>query len=444
MNAGLSVLLVEDDPNVRLGCEQAIQLAGIRVESVESGELAQQRIVAGYPGIVVTDMRLPGMDGLALVKWIRGVEAGLPAIMITGHGDVTLAVEAMRSGAYDFIQKPFAPDLLVDVVRRALDKRALTLEVLDLRRRLAQRDGIESKLIGRSPQMARVRQLIGDVAATRVDVLVRGETGTGKELVAQCLHELSPRRDGPFVALNCGGLPDNLLDSELFGHEAGAFTGAQKRRIGKIEYANKGTLFLDELESMPMGVQIKLLRVLQERVVERLGSNQQLPVDCRVVAATKDDLKERAERQTFRADLYYRLNVVTIDLPPLRERREDIPLLLEHFLLLAAARHDRPLPAVPAEQMRRLMAHTWPGNVRELRNVADCIVLGVSTEVLGSNPGDTPPASLAESVESFERSLIAAELRRQGGSLARSAEALRVAKTTLHDKIRKYGLGGGS
>jgi two-component system C4-dicarboxylate transport response regulator DctD len=188
-------------------------------------------------------MRLPKADGMEVLRRCQAMDADLPVIIITGHGDVTLAVEAMRSGAYDFIQKPFAPDLLVDVVRRALDKRALTLEVLDLRRRLAQRDGIESKLIGRSPQMARVRQLVSDVAATRVDVLVRGETGTGKELIAQCLHELSPRKDGPFVALNCGGLPDNLLDSELFGHEAGAFTGAQKRRIGKIEYANKGTLF---------------------------------------------------------------------------------------------------------------------------------------------------------------------------------------------------------
>lgn len=301
-----------------------------------------------------------------------------------------------------------------------------------------------TQVIGEAGAFLDALERASRAAALDRPVLVIGERGTGKELVAERLHRLSPRWDQPLVVMNCAALPETLIEAELFGHEAGAFTGAQKRRIGKIEYANKGTLFLDELESMPMGVQIKLLRVLQERVVERLGSNQQLPVDCRVVAATKDDLRERAERQTFRADLYYRLNVVTIDLPPLRERREDIPLLLEHFLLLAAARHDRPLPAVPPEQMRRLMAHTWPGNVRELRNVADCIVLGVSTEVLGGNPGDTPPASLAESVESFERSLIAAELRRQGGSLARSAEALRVAKTTLHDKIRKYGLGGGS
>ncbi|MBL8453980.1 MAG: sigma-54-dependent Fis family transcriptional regulator [Zoogloea sp.] len=443
MTPQLRALIIEDDPDVRLGCEQAMMLADIPVEGVGSAEEGFQRLQPGFPGVVVTDMRLPKADGMDVLRRCQAMEADLPVIIITGHGDVTLAVEAMRSGAYDFIQKPFSPELLVDVVRRALEKRALTLEVLDLRRRLEQREGAEAKLIGRSPQMARVRQLVTDVAGTSVDVLVRGETGTGKELIAQCLHELSRRKDGPLVALNCGGLPDNLLDSELFGHEAGAFTGAQKRRIGKIEYANKGTLFLDELESMPMGVQIKLLRVLQERVVERLGSNQQLPVDCRVVAATKDDLKERAERQTFRADLYYRLNVVTIDLPPLRERREDIPMLLEHFLLQAARRHDRPLPTVPPEQMRKLMAHTWPGNVRELRNVADCIVLGVGKDLLGTADGDTPPASLAESVESFERSLIAAELRRHGGSLARSAEALRIPKTTLHDKIRKYGLQGG-
>ena len=442
MSQPLRVLIIEDDPDVRLGCEQALMLADMAVDGVGSAEEGLARLGPGFPGVVVTDMRLPRADGMEVLRRARALDADLPVIIITGHGDVTLAVEAMRGGAYDFIQKPFSPEMLVDVVRRALDKRALTLEVLDLRRRLAERDGIDAKLIGRSPQMARVRQLVADVAGTRVDVLIRGETGTGKELVAQCLHELSPRKGGPFVALNCGGLPDTLLDSELFGHEAGAFTGAQKRRIGKIEYANKGTLFLDEVESMPLGVQIKLLRVLQERVVERLGSNQQQPVDCRVVAATKDDLMARAEQHSFRADLYYRLNVVTIDLPPLRERREDVPLLLEHFMLGAAQRHDRPLPSVPPERMRRLMAHPWPGNVRELRNMADCLVLGVGQERLDGAP-DTVPPSLAEAVDSFERSLIAAELRRQGGNLSRSAEALRIAKTTLHDKIRKHGLQGG-
>ena len=437
----LSVLIVEDDPNVLLGCEQAMQLAGIAVASARSVEAALPRIGREFAGIVVTDMRLPGADGLSLLREAHARDPELPVIMITGHGDVTLAVEAMRAGAYDFIPKPFAPEHLVEVVRRALEKRGLTLEVAELRRRLERREGVEAALIGRSPQVERVRRLVADVAGKAVDVLIHGETGTGKELVARCLHDLGPRAKGNFVALNCGGLPDNLIDSELFGHEPGAFTGAQKRRVGKIEYASGGTLFLDEVESMPVGVQVKLLRVLQERVVERLGSNQTIAVDARVVAATKDDLLAAASQQKFRADLYYRLNVVTIELPPLRERREDIPLLLEHFMLLAARRHELPLPSLAPEQLRRLMAHAWPGNVRELRNVADCLVLGIGRDLIGAPSGEVVPPSLAEAVEAFERSLIADELRRQGGNLSRAAEALRVAKTTLHDKIRKYGLG---
>ncbi len=442
MNTSLSVLIVEDDPNVLLGCEQAMQLAGIPVLTAPSTEDALPHVGRDFAGVVVTDMRLPGADGLALLREARARDPELPVIMITGHGDVTLAVEAMRAGAYDFITKPFAPEHLVEVVRRALEKRSLTLEVAELRRRLERRNGVEAALVGRSPQVERVRRLVADVAGKAVDVLIHGETGTGKELVARCLHDLGPRARGNFVALNCGGLPDNLIDSELFGHEAGAFTGAQKRRVGKIEHASGGTLFLDEVESMPMGVQVKLLRVLQERVIERLGSNQAIPVDTRVVAATKDDLLAAANQQKFRADLYYRLNVVTIELPPLRERREDIPLLLEHFMLQAAHRHDLPLPEVAPEQLRRLMAHAWPGNVRELRNVADCLVLGIGRELVGSAPGEAIAPSLSEAVEAFERSLIADELRRQGGNLSRAAEALRVAKTTLHDKVRKYGLGG--
>lgn len=444
MSDRLKVLIVEDDENVRLGCEQAMQLADIPVDTVGSAEEAASRVAPDFPGVVVTDMRLPGMDGLQLLRRLREADPALPVIMITGHGDVTLAVEAMRCGAYDFIEKPFPPEHLVDVVRRALEKRALTIEVATLRRRLDYRDDLEARLIGRSPQMARVRQLVADVADASVDVLILGETGSGKEMVSRCLHDLSRRRDNNFVALNCGGLPDNLLDSELFGHEPGSFTGAQKRRIGKIEYASGGTLFLDELESMPLPMQIKLLRVLQERVIERLGSNQLIPVACRIVAATKDDLKLLSDQQKFRADLYYRLNVVTINLPPLRDRREDIPLLYDHFLMLAAKQHDRPLPEVTPERLRQLMAHDWPGNVRELRNVADCHVLGIRKE-LGNTSNATPDAasgeqSLAAAVDSFERSLIAAELNRQGGNLSRTSEALRMAKTTLHDKIRKYGL----
>lgn len=442
MSKRLKVLIVEDDPNVRLGCEQAMQLADISVEGVASAEEGRRRMSLELPGVVITDMRLPGIDGLAFLRWVHELDPALPVIMITGHGDVTLAVEVMRSGAYDFIPKPFSSELLVEVVGQALEKRALTLEVETLRRRLEHREGIESTMIGRSPQISEVRQRILDIAGSSVDVLIRGETGTGKELVARCLHEYSPRHGESFVALNCGGIPDTLLDSELFGHEAGAFTGAQKRRIGKIEYAGKGSFFLDEVESMPMLMQVKLLRVLQERELERLGSNQLIPVACRVIAATKDDLGLLAQGDRFRADLYYRLNVATIDLPPLRERREDIPMLFEHFVLLAAKRHDRPVPLIPPELLRDLMAQSWPGNVQELRNAADCHVLGLrkATGMLPVAAGGLP---LADAVEGFERALIAAELQRHNGSLARASETLKVAKTTLHDKIRKYGLQSG-
>ncbi|MFT3719406.1 sigma-54-dependent transcriptional regulator [Pseudorhodoferax sp.] len=439
----LSVLIVEDDPHVQLGCVQAMQLAGVAVRAAASAEEAQAIVPPGFAGVVVTDMRLPGQDGLELIRWCRQRDADMPVIMITGHGDVGLAVEAMRSGAYDFIPKPFSPEALVEVVRRALEKRALTLEVAALRKSLASRAGLESQLIGNSPQIQRVRHLIAEIADSPVDVLVHGETGTGKEVVAQALHTHSSRRGNPFVALNCGGMPDNLLDSELFGHESGAFTGAQKRRIGKIEHAHGGTLFLDELESMPTGMQVKLLRVLQERRVERLGANDSLPVDVRVVAATKENLLQRARDGGFRLDLYYRLNVAAIELPALRERREDVPLLTEHFMLRAASRYNKPNPGVTREQMRRLMAHDWPGNVRELRNVADCLVLGIPGAVLGADtapPAGADAPSLTEMVERYERDLIAAELGRHQGNVAHSARALRIPKTTLADKVRKYGL----
>ncbi len=438
----LQVLLVEDDPDVRLGCEQALQLEDIPVSSVDSAEKARRRLTRDFPGIVVSDIRLPGMDGMALLKELQAIDPELPVVLITGHGDVSLAVQAMKGGAHDFIEKPFSPDYLVEVVRRALDKRRLTLEVRQLRARLESRDTLEARLIGRSPAMVKVRQLVADLGNSAADILIFGETGTGKELAARCLHEAGPRRNGNFVAINCGGLPETLFESEIFGHEAGAYTGAAKKRIGKIEHASGGTLFLDEIESMPMAMQIKLLRVLQERSLERLGSNTPIPVDCRVIAATKADLKELSDQGRFRADLYYRLNVATLPLPPLRERREDIPLLFEHFLLQAAARHERPVPAADPACMGPLLAYDWPGNVRELRNVADRCVLGIEAGVAPfavSTPAG--PRPLAETVEAFERALIADALARNGGSLARTAEALGAAKTTLHDKIRKYRLG---
>ncbi|WP_020205649.1 MULTISPECIES: sigma-54-dependent transcriptional regulator [Cupriavidus] len=435
----LTVLIVEDDPDVRLGCEQALRLEGIATRAAGSAEAALREAGAGFAGVVVSDIRLPGMDGMALLRALRARDATLPVVMVTGHGDVSLAVQAMKDGAYDFLEKPFSPEQLVEVARRALEQRRLVLEVADLRRRLAGRDTLEARLTGHSPAIERLRRLIADLADTAANVLIHGETGTGKELVARCLHEASARHARHFVPINCGGLPEQLFESEIFGHEAGSFTGAARRRIGKIEHAEGGTLFLDEIESMPMPMQIKLLRVLQERVVERLGSNTPVPVNTRVVAATKSDLKALSEAGQFRADLYYRLNVVTLELPPLRERREDVPPLFEHFVAQAALRFEREaLPASRAE-MAALMAYQWPGNVRELRNLAERHVLG-----LGCNPGQgtAAPAALplAQAVEQFERALVADAMRRHDGNLSRASEALGIAKTTLFDKVKKYRL----
>lgn len=440
MTEALKVLIIEDDPDVALGCEQALQLEGIVAECVGSAEQARRRLGRDFRGVVISDIRLPKMDGMSFLREILNIDPELPVVLITGHGDISMAVQAMKDGAHDFIQKPFAPEYLVEVVRRALEKRSLVLEVRALRRQLDQRDLLEGKIIGRAPCMQKIRSMVTCLADSAADVLIHGETGTGKELVARCLHEASSRRHGNFVAINCGGLPETLFDSEIFGHEAGAYTGAAKKRIGKIEHASGGTLFLDEIESMPLAMQIKLLRVLQERTLERLGSNTLIPIDCRVIAATKTDLVELAAKGGFRSDLYYRLSVATLDLPSLRERREDIPLLFEHFLLLGAARHQRPVPETTSGRIRQLVGYGWPGNIRELRNVADRCVLGIES---GSPPFGQPradgPTPLAETVEAFERALIADTLRRHG-SLARTAEALVVAKTTLHDKIKKYGL----
>ena len=438
MPESLTVLIVEDDPHVLLGCRQALALEDIPSEGVGSAEEALARVGADFPGIVISDIRLPGMDGLTLLGELKARERSLPVVLITGHGDISMAVGAMRAGAYDFIEKPFSPERLVEVARRALEQRRLAREVGSLRRQLAGRQTLEERLIGRSPAMQRLRALIANVADTAANVLIEGETGTGKELVARCLHDFSRRQDRPFVALNCGGLPESLFESEIFGHEAHAFTGAAKRRIGKIEHADGGTLFLDEIESMPLALQIKLLRVLQEHSLERLGSNQSIAVDCRVIAATKADLAELGRRGQFRSDLYYRLNVVSLELPPLRERREDIALLFEHFLQQSALRFDRPAPELDAQTLAALLAHDWPGNVRELRNVAERFALGLPA--FKGSAAESGGPSFAEAVEAFEKRLLAEALERHAGNLSQASQALGMAKTTLFDKVKKYRL----
>ncbi len=439
------VLLVEDDKDVLNSTAQALSLAGFEVEALASAESARPHINFGAAVVVVCDVRLPGLSGTDWLPEIRKIDAELPVVLVTGHGHIAMAVQAMREGAYDFIEKPFTTERLVATVRHAVERRQLTMQVRALHDALENWHGIQAALIGRSTQMQQVRRTVMTLAQTSVDVLVYGETGTGKELVARCLHDHSERRRGHFVPLNCGGLPESLADSELFGHEAGAFTSANRVRVGKLEYAQGGTLFLDEIESMPMAVQIKFLRALQERSIERVGSNKPIAIDCRVIAASKDDLKTLSDQHKFRADLYYRIGVAFIELPPLRERREDIPLLFEHFTLLAASRYERAAPVPTSAQLADLTAYAWPGNVRELRNVADRFVLGLLgdrlTQVRGA--GDDPgalPHGLPLQVERFERALIVECLRRHRGDQSATAADLGIARQTLYDKIKRFGL----
>lgn len=444
------VIFIDDEQDVREAGRQTLELEDFAVTCFASAEAALAALDDDFPGVIVSDVRLPDMDGLRLMAVARERDRDLPVVLITGHGDISMAVEAMRAGAYDFIEKPFPAERLLESVRRAMDKRALVMENRTLRRALEDATDRQGPLmVGSSAPMKALFQMIGAVAASDADVLIMGETGTGKELVARALHARSPRRKGNFVAVNCGALPETVIESELFGHEAGAFTGANQRRIGKIEHASGGTLFLDEIESMPMALQVKLLRVLQERVLERLGSNTAIPLDLRVLAASKVCLRTAANEGTFREDLYYRLNVMTLDVPPLRDRRDDIPLLFQHFAQDAAGRFDKPAPILVPEHLARLMAHAWPGNVRELRNIAERYVLldGAATALPGSMaPDDTQAApaasagSLPDQVAAFERGLIAQALARHEGCVRRTSEALGLPRKTLHDKMRRLGL----
>ncbi|MDZ5739324.1 sigma-54-dependent transcriptional regulator [Pseudomonas asiatica] len=446
------VILVDDDPHLRQALSQTLDLAGLKVVALADAQGLAERIEADWPGVVVSDIRMPGIDGLQLLEQLHGRDNELPVLLITGHGDVPLAVQAMRAGAYDFLEKPFASDALLDSVRRALALRRLVLDNRSLRLALSDRQQLATRLVGQSPSMQRLREQIGALAGTRADVLILGETGAGKEVVARALHDLSSRRDGPFVAINAGALAESVVESELFGHEPGAFTGAQKRRIGKFEFANGGTLFLDEIESMSLDVQVKLLRMLQERVVERLGGNQLIPLDIRIIAATKEDLRQSADQGRFRADLYYRLNVAPLRIPPLRERGDDILVLFQHFADAASERHGLPPHALQPAQRAMLLRHDWPGNVRELQNAAERFALGLELALDGQAPpaampsAPMPSGNLSEQVEQFERSLIAAELAQPHSSMRSLAEALGIPRKTLHDKLRKHGLSfdGGS
>ena len=430
------VLLVDDDDRMRNSTAQALELAGFAVEPLASGEEALALAGPGFAGAVVSDIRMPGMDGMTLLSRLHEIDAELPVILVTGHAEVPLAVEAIRGGAYDFIEKPFVVQELATVIRRALDHRGLVLANRRLRAVAGKRDDLEARLPGRTPVMVDLRHRLRAIGASDADALIIGPTGAGKEVVARALHDMSPRAGHPFIAINCAALPQALIESELFGHEAGAFPGALRPRYGKFEHARGGVVLLDEIGSMPLDLQAKLLRVLQERVITRLGSNDPVALDVRFIATSKTDLADLVRHGAFREDLYWRLNVAVLHVPALSARREDIPLLFLQLVRESAARHSVPERDVPPAFLSGLAARDWPGNVRELRNLAERVVLGLE----GTETPQADGARLAERVAAFERSLIAGAIAAHGGRLRAVYETLGISRKTLYEKMQKYGL----
>ncbi|OEG74485.1 C4-dicarboxylate ABC transporter [Shewanella colwelliana] len=438
------IVIVDDEPLIGSALVQLFELESYRALSVTDPQQIEQGIPENWPGIIISDVNMPDIDGLTLMGSLLSIDKDIPIILLTGHGDIAMAVQALKQGAYDFIEKPFNNEHMLDIAKRAIEKRALTLENRSLKKELESQSTPGPRILGSSPGIKQMRHIIHQVIDMPADVLIEGETGTGKELVARYLHDHSQRSEANFVAINCGAIPETIIESELFGAESGAFTGADKTRIGKFEYANGGTLFLDEIESTPLSLQVKLLRVLEDRKVERLGSNKSIDLDIRIIAATKVDLKGLCDTGEFRQDLLYRLNLVTVPIPALRERREDISLLFLHFARIASARYHKALIPLNSEHSAQLVSHDWPGNVRELRNLAERYVLLGADAAFATSLNQTKQLnanmSLQQRVEFFERLLIEEALSHNKGSIKLTMEQLELPRKTLYDKMQKFAI----
>jgi DNA-binding NtrC family response regulator len=448
-----SILIVDDERNTCDALAVILRREGHSVALAASGESALHYVQENPADLVLSDVKMPGLDGLAVLRHIHAKYAGLPVIMMSGHSDVTAAVEAMKQGAFDYLVKPFGKEDVLRAVQKALAMRAVLVENQALKRQM-QDHFVRSEVIGASVAWRRVCAMVDQVAPSRATVLLSGESGTGKELVAGLIHRLSPRMDRPFVTLNAAALPDTLLEAELFGYEKGAFTGALQRKPGRFELADGGTLFLDEVGEMPVGVQTKLLRVLQEGTFERLGGTRTLRVDVRIIAATNKALEQEVAAQRFRADLYYRINVIAMHLPPLRERREDIPLLVAHFLRKYAQQNGKALLTIQPQVRRRLQVYDWPGNVRELENVIErAVVLASGTHIgvtaLPSYLQDNAPVLVPNdhfvlpgnaTLAQVEREAIVQALQRHAGNRQAVARMLNIGVATLYRKLRQYQL----
>ena len=443
----MKIILIDDDDDFRHALEQSLKLANYELTAFSGAEQAIANISKHQNLVVITDIRMPAMDGMTCLNHILAIDPTIPVILMTGHGNISGAVEAMRAGAYDFIEKPFAIERLTSIIDNAFTKRQLVLENRSLKIELTDKNTLKSNIIGNSTLMQKVRTQVKTIASAPVDVLLIGETGSGKEVISRAIHDEGDRSGNPFVAINCGAIPAEMMESELFGHEAGAFTNANKKRIGKLEYANGGTVFLDEIESMPMDLQIKLLRVIETRSLEPLGSNKSVAIDVRFITATKIDLAKASTNKKFRLDLYYRLNVVTIEIPPLKDRKEDIPELYQHFIHEFETRYDKKFPQISNEQLTSFNQYDWPGNVRELRNMIDRIGLGMWSGLDQAHSLENTSLMdigskqlLQDLLGKYEAEIIKSELQKNNGNMKKTYESLGISRKSLYDKIQKHGI----
>jgi DNA-binding NtrC family response regulator len=446
----MSILLVEDDAANRDAAQTFLESEGFKVVTAHDGDQAIQRLTDGFC-VVITDLKMPNIDGMELIRTAREHAPHTPVIVTTGHGSEETAVEALKAGAFHYLTKPVSPDTLLHYIRQAIEKYYMATKIADLQDQL-RRKGSFRDMVGQSAVMRNVFEQIRMVADTRSTVLVEGESGTGKELVARALHEVSERRDRPFVAINCAALPETLIESELFGHAKGTFTGAVDKRVGKFQAAEGGTLLIDEIGEMPFDMQSKLLRAIETRCITPLGSNQEIESDVRIIASTNRDLKELIAEGKFRDDLYYRLNVVRILLPPLRERREDIPLLVNAFIHEIASESNRPTHDITPAGLALLQGYDWPGNIRELRNTLESVIVMSTREVIDAvdfpppirEAASTPPLqaliAMGTPLAEIEREVIRQTLESTGGNRTEASKILGVSTRTLQRRIKEYDL----
>lgn len=440
----ISILVVDDEASIRNSLSQWFKMDGYRVEVAEDAYEALKKLQESTFDIVLVDIKMPEMDGIELQKRIKEIDKSIVTIIITAYATVETAIQAMKDGAFDYITKPIDPDELSKLIKKAIEQRRLLAENIMLRGKIDELQSLD-EIIGESPAMRKVMEMVNMVAETDSTVMIRGESGTGKELIARAIHAKSKRRYFPIVAINCGAYPEGLLESELFGHEKGAFTGAMYQRKGKLEMANKGTLFLDEVGNISLKMQMDLLRVLETKKFTRLGGEKVIEVDFRVISATNRDLEQAVREGTFREDLYYRLNVFTIFLPPLRERRSDIPLLTHYFIKRFSLSMNKDVKEISKEALNLLMDYDWPGNVRELRNVIERAMVNVKgqrieVDDLYFSISSPYPKPEGETLEDVEKAHIKKILNKTGWNITKAAEILNIDRVTLYNKIEKYKL----